>query len=134
MNEFRTFYESLTQPGFAPAPEVFGLAWSIIYPLIVVAGIYIFLQAIKGRIPAWLTGVFIANLFFNLLFTPFELSFGLLAGTIIILAVVVTLVYLEWQLWFHSQLAFWLLLPYLLWVSFATVLQITLLFLNPGGV
>lgn len=130
MNEFRIFYESLNQPSFAPAPEVFGIAWGIIYPLIAIAGIIIFIQAIRNHIPVWLTGLFIANIFLNLLFTPLELSYGLLVGTIMILLVLSTLIALEWKLWSRSKSAFWLLLPYLLWGTFATVLQIDLLIRN----
>lgn len=130
MNEFRIFYENLAQPSFAPAPELFGIAWGIIYPLIAIAGVYILVQAIRKQLPVSLFGVYLANLFFNLLFTPLELSFGLWVGTIDILLVLGTLAYLQWKLFSRSVLAFSLLLPYLLWVSFATVLQISLLFLN----
>lgn len=134
MNEFRTFYEGLAQPGFAPPPEVFGVAWSIIYPLIIIAGIYILTQAIRRKLPVWLFGVYVLNFFFNLLFTPLELEFGLLVGTVDILLVLVTLIWLELGLWKRSALSFTLLLPYLLWVSFAVVLQLALLFLNIGAV
>jgi len=130
MNDFRIFYESLTLPSFAPAPEVFGIAWAIIYPLIIIAGVYILIQAIRGRVSPLLFGIFVVNLFFNLLFTPLELEFGLLVGTINILLVLGTLVYLEAKLWHKLPLAFWLLMPYLLWGAFATVLQLTILFLN----
>lgn len=132
MNEFRTFYEGLALPWFAPAPEVFGIAWGIIYPLIAIAAVIIFIQAIRGKIPAWITGVFIANIFFNLLFTPVQLVYGLAGATVVILLVLATLLYLQIILWRNSQLAFWLLTPYLLWGTFATILQISLLVLNPG--
>ncbi|MEX2369321.1 MAG: TspO/MBR family protein [Candidatus Paceibacterota bacterium] len=130
MNEFRLFYESLTLPSFAPAPEVFGIAWAIVYPLIIIAGVYILVQAIRGRVSPWLFGIFVVNLFFNLLFTPLELEFGLFVGAIDILLVLGTLVYLEVKLWHKLPLAFWLLVPYLLWGAFATVLQLAILFLN----
>ena len=130
MNEFRLFYEGLAQPAFAPAPEVFGIAWSIIYPLIAIAGIYLLVQTIRGNVSVGVFGFYIANLFFNLLFTPLELEFGLLVGSINILLMLGTLVYLEARLWSKLPIAFWLLVPYLLWGTFATVLQVTLLFLN----
>lgn len=134
MNEFRLFYEGLVQPSFAPAPEVFGIAWGIIYPLIAAAVVIIIIQAIRGSIPVWVTGILMANIFFNLLFTPLELSYGLGVGTIVILLVLGTLLYLEILLWRYSQPAFWLLMPYLLWGTFATVLQISLLLLNAGTI
>lgn len=134
MNEFRLFYENLIQPSFAPAPEVFGIAWSVIYPLIIIAGVYILIEAVRRNLPVWLFGMYVLNLFFNLLFTPLELEFGLLIGTVDILLVLTTLIWLEVGLWKSSSLSFSLLLPYLLWMIFAVVLQLTLLFLNIGAV
>lgn len=121
MNEFRLFYEGLVQPSFAPAPEVFGIAWGIIYPLIAITAVIIFIQAIRGKIPVWITGVFIANVFFNLLFTSLELVYGLGVGTVVILLVLGTLLYLEILLWKYSQPAFWLLMPYLLVLNAGTM-------------
>lgn len=130
MDTFRLFYTELTKPEFAPPPEVFGVVWSVIYPLIILAGIGLVIYAICGRVSPWLVGLFVANIIANLLFTPLELQFGLWAGTVDILIVLGTLLYLEYKIVSRSLLLFALLVPYTIWVSFATVLQVSLLVLN----
>lgn len=106
------------------------MAWAIIYPLIIAAGVYLLVRSIQGRLPAWLFGVYLLNIFFNLLFTPLEWEFGLAVGTVVIFLVLGTLGYLLYRLYGRGWVIFSLLLPYFLWVSFATLLQVSLLILN----
>ncbi len=40
MENYSTYYADIAKPFFAPEPWVFGAAWGIIYPLIVIAGCY----------------------------------------------------------------------------------------------
>jgi len=88
-------------------------------------------MAIKKQIPLLVILPFVLNLIFNAAFTP--LQFGLknnLLAAIDILLVFITLIWAIMSIYPHSKvLAFWQI-PYLLWVSFATVLQINILFLN----
>ncbi len=74
------------------------------------------------------------NLFFNFIFTP--LQFGLknnLLAAIDILFVLGTLVWALYAVWHYAPELRWVVyanLPYLAWVSFATVLQLTITYLN----
>jgi tryptophan-rich sensory protein len=70
------------------------------------------------------------NVVANLLFTPMFVSFGLLAGLITILVVLTTAVWLQMKTWSSAPLVFALLLPYTVGVSFALVLQASLVLLN----
>lgn len=130
MNSFRLFYQNLTKPAFAPAPEVFGVVWPVLYALILIAGILLVAYAVRGWLSPWLVGVFVANIVANVAFTPVELYFGLGAGTTVIVIVIATLLYLESQVLTRSPLIFILLVPYAIWVLFALVLQISLMILN----
>lgn len=129
---YQEWYASLAKPFFAPPPEVFGIAWGIIYPLIFVAFVWVVARYYYNESVKRVTlGVFILNLVLNVLFSPIQLTTQnntLSSGMII--AIVGTLVYLEYRLWSESKPAFWLLLPYLLWGSFATVLQVGITVLN----
>jgi tryptophan-rich sensory protein len=77
---------------------------------------------------------FALNLVFNFAFTP--LQFGLqnnLLAAIDILLVLGTLVWALYAVWHAVPELHWVVyvnLPYLLWVSFATVLQITITIMN----
>lgn len=131
MQNYQTYYETIAKPFFAPEPWVFGLAWGIIYPLIAIAAVLTLYAWYKRELSLTILGVFALNMIGNIAFTPLQLMYpGMLWATADILLVLTTLGYLEYKLWFKQKLIFLLLLPYLLWGSFATVLQITIYFMN----
>ena len=77
---------------------------------------------------------FTLNLIFNFAFTP--LQFGLknnLLAAIDILLVLGTLIWALYAIWHASPEIRWVVyvnIPYLLWVTFATCLQLTITYLN----
>lgn len=74
---------------------------------------------------------FILNLAFNFAFTP--LQFGLKNNFYALIDIVLTLITLIWALiaiWPHARWITYINIPYLAWVSFATVLQLTITLLN----
>lgn len=131
MIEYKEWYAALLKPSFAPPEWLFGVAWGIIYPLIGLAlGLAIYLY-IKGRLPGVVLFVFGLNLLANILFTPIQLGLkDNLIASADILVVLLTLAYLQVWAWGHSRLMFLLLLPYLVWGSFATVLLLSITTLN----
>ncbi|KKU91763.1 MAG: TspO and MBR like protein [Candidatus Jorgensenbacteria bacterium GW2011_GWA1_48_11] len=131
MQTYAQFYEAIKKPFFAPPGWVFGTAWGIIYPLITIAFIYTCVLVIRKRVPTNLLWVLIANLIANFLFTPIQLGFAALwPASLVILFIFGTLAFFEYKIWRHSKVVFFLLLPYLLWGAFATILQITITFIN----
>lgn len=129
---YRVWYEALEKPFFAPPAEAFGIAWGIIYPLIFIAFIIAVYHLVQTRtVTQGTLAVFCTNIVCNLAFSPIQLvlkSNALSSGLIII--ILGTLLYLEYRLWKESQLAFWLLIPYVLWGTYATVLQISIAIMN----
>ncbi len=74
---------------------------------------------------------FALNLLFNALFTPIQ--FGLQnngIAAIDILFVLATLVWAMKSIYPYARWITYMQIPYLLWVSFATVLQLTITYLN----
>lgn len=131
MRTYQEFYSSIQKPFFSPPDWVFGVAWGIIYPLIGIALVYLIYLVWKGKVPKILLGIFLANLAANLLFTPIQLGLKpLWPASIVILIILGTLAFFEYKIWQYSKLIFTLLLPYLLWGAFATVLQLSITFLN----
>lgn len=128
MKTYQEFYQAIEKPFFAPPEWVFGVAWGVIYPLIAIAFLYLLF---KKKVPPPLLLVFIVNLVANFLFTPIQLGLEpLWPATIDILVVLGTLLYFEFKILRYSKVIFVLLLPYLLWGAFATILQITITLIN----
>jgi translocator protein len=130
MNTYE-WYTTLLKPEWAPPSWVFGPVWSILYVIIAITLTYIIYAAVRGDIPKHLAVLCIANLIFNLAFTP--LQFGLQSNILAsfdILLVLGTLGVLIVTLYPYLPVIALLNVPYLLWVSFATVLQLTITYLN----
>ena len=131
MRTYPEFYASLHLPSWAPPPWVFGVAWSIIYPLFAFATAYTIYRVIKGTLPRSMLWLILGNWAFNLAFTPVQLGLEpLWPATIVILLVLGTLAAYQRLAWRHARLAFWLLVPYLAWGLFATALQATITVTN----
>ena len=133
MNTYN-WYSQLIKPIWAPPSWPFGPVWSVPYAIIAVTFGTVFYKAFTGKL-TWIVALpFALNLFFNLAFTP--LQFGIknnLLASIDIVLVLGTLVWAFYALWCASSDLRWVVyanIPYLLWVSFATVLQLTITFLN----
>ncbi|MFA6368851.1 MAG: TspO/MBR family protein [Candidatus Shapirobacteria bacterium] len=131
MNPTYNWYQSLIKPSWAPPSWLFGPAWTFLYTLIAISFGYVFYLFSKGKITFLVLLPFILNLIFNFAFTP--LQFGLknnLLAMIDIILVLITLIWFMISIFPHVKWVVYLNIPYLLWVSFATVLQITVTYLN----
>lgn len=130
MQEYQ-WYVQLLKPSWAPPSWLFGPVWSVLYTVITVSFSYVGWLYWQGRIPFIVLLPFVLNLVFNFAFTP--LQFGLrsnLLAAVDILLVLGTLVWALWSIWPHAPWVAYINVPYLLWVSFATVLQLTVTRLN----
>jgi translocator protein len=125
------FYGQLARPAWAPAASIFGPVWSILYLLQGLAA-WLVWRARGFRGARLALALFLIQLAANALWTWlfFAWHLGALSfGEIILL----------WALILATMITFWrtrplagiLLLPYLLWVSFAGALTYTLWQLNP---
>ena len=85
----------------------------------------------QKKLPIIIILPFILNLVFNFAFTPiqFGLKNNLLAGVDILL-VLITLVWAMIAIYPHVRWITYIQIPYLLWVSFATILQFIITILN----
>jgi tryptophan-rich sensory protein len=138
-----TWYQALIKPSWAPPAWLFGPVWTLLYAIIAITFGTVFYKAFQGKIP-WLVALpFALNLIFNFAFTP--LQFGLrsnLFATIDIILVLATLVWALFALYsfglkLHIETGApsfaWIIyanIPYLIWVMFATVLQVSITYLN----
>ncbi len=133
MNAYN-WYSQLIRPTWSPPSWLFGPVWTVLYAIIAVSFGTVFYKAFTKEIP-WMVAVpFALNLLFNLIFTPIQ--FGLknnLLAAIDILLVLATLVWALYSIWNTVPELRWVVysnVPYLIWVSFATTLQLTITYLN----
>ena len=125
------WYESLYKPTWTPDPATISLIWQILYPIIAFSFSYVFLRALRGKIPWSVALPFAINLVANLAFTLIFFSLrSLVLSSVDIVVVLATLVWGMVMLWnFHRWIVF-LLSPYLIWVVIATYLQFAITQMN----
>lgn len=126
-----TWYAELIKPEWTPPAWLFGPVWSILYTVIAISFGYVLYQVSKGKLPAKTLLPFALNLVFNLAFSPIQ--FGLqnnVLAAVDILLVLGTLVWFMKTIWNKYRWVALVNIPYLMWVSFATVLQLTVTYLN----
>lgn len=125
------WYQTLIKPSWAPPGWLFGPVWTFLYAVIFISFGAVFYRVWQKELPLMVALPFALNLVFNVLFTP--LQFGLKSNILASLDILLVLVTLLWALAvIYSQLRWVALanLPYLVWVLFATILQLTVTYLN----
>jgi translocator protein len=129
-SSWRVWYDGLIKPSWTPPGSTIGIIWSILYPMIILSFFYVMYNAAKGKLSWGIGIVFIINLIANLLFSP--IFFGMKNipfATLDILIVWVTIV-LQFILIFPiSKIIAVLQIPYFLWVTTASTIQLTV-FIN----
>jgi translocator protein len=131
MNNAYNWYSQLIKPSWSPPSWLFGPVWTVLYAVIAVSFGTVFYKVITGKLPWIIALPFALNLIFNFAFTP--LQFGLQNNYLAAVDIVLVLATLVWALiaiYPHSQWVALVNIPYLLWVVFATVLQLTITYLN----
>jgi len=126
-----TFYGHLDQPSWAPEPWLFGPVWTVLYTMMAISVWQIWRKGTLSE-NKWPLFVFIIQLILNALwswvFFAWQLG-GLAFAEIVLLGggIVLTMS----VFWKKDCIASILLLPYLLWVCFAALLNFTLWQMNP---
>lgn len=125
------WYESLFKPSWTPQPSTISLIWQILYPIIIVSFGFVFVQALRSRTPAGVTLPFAINLAANLAFTPIQFGLrNLPLATLDILVVLATIIWMMVAIWPHYKSIAVAQVPYLVWVSIAAVLQLSITWMN----
>lgn len=127
------WYDSLAKPSWTPAPATIGLIWQILYPVILASFGFVFVQAVRRKVPWWVALPFAVNLVANLIFTPIQFGLrNLPLASLDILLVWGSILWCVAAVWRHYR---WVAVaqgPYFVWVSLATVLQLSMTWLNWG--
>ena len=131
MTDIGPWYHGLVQPRWAPPEAAYGFAWTAIYALTAVAGVTAWRATKTWHEREWLIGLFALNGFLNilwsLLFFKLQRPDWALNEVILLWLSVLALIVFIWR---RSILGAVLLLPYLLWVTFAGYLDMAVVHLN----
>jgi len=125
-----SWYLNLNKPLFNPPNWIFGPVWSILYLMIAISFYLVWkkktLSRIRKSFQLFLLQL-VLNFMWSLLF--FGLHQPLLAFVdIILLWIFILLMIMEFKN--ESKLASYLLIPYLFWVTFASILNLSIVLLN----
>jgi tryptophan-rich sensory protein len=125
------WYQALQKPSWQPPDWLFGPAWTLIYGLTALSAVEAWVRAPQGWARTRIVFFFAFNALLNVLWSQLFFGFrrpdwalvevGVLWASILVLMMVVRP---------YSTRAVWLLVPYLLWVSFAAFLNFTVVRLN----
>ncbi|MBR6690456.1 MAG: tryptophan-rich sensory protein [Bacilli bacterium] len=124
------FYKSLNKPVFAPPSIVFPIVWTILYILIAISIYLIYKDNYYKDIPSYNKTLLInyfSNQIFSFLFFTIKSPFLALIDTIIVLISSLFLYYESKEL---NKTSAKLLIPYIIWNVFATILIISIFFMN----
>jgi len=125
------WYATINKPSFNPPSWVFGPAWTILYILMGVSLYLVWIKGIESRRAKIAVILFAFQLFLNVLWSL--LFFGLrspyyayLEINFLWVSILITMI-----AFYHvSKKAAYLMVPYILWVSFATILNFFVFMLN----
>lgn len=126
------WYAALNKPSFNPPNNIFGPVWTLLYALMAIAAWLVWKEPATPLRSSALR-IFWLQLFLNfawswIFFHQHQLAGALLEIVLLWLAIVAaTLLFSR-----VSSFAAWLMLPYLAWVAFATILNYEIWRLNPA--
>ena len=126
-SSINSWYKRLHKPSFNPPNWIFGPVWTILY---IMMGIALYF-AIKNKVGANAIKIFIIQLLLNTLWTV--LFFGLNNILLALIEVVILLAFILWTIksfYKKSKVSSYLLMPYALWSTFATILTLAIFILN----
>ena len=127
-----TWYATLQKPTFTPPNWLFAPAWITLYLLMGISAFIIWRRGVDNRGVREALIVFLIQLILNSLWSV--VFFGLkspLYGVVVIIVLWIAILFTILKFFKLSTVAGGLLLPYILWVSFAAALNISVWVLNP---
>ncbi len=125
------WYAGLAKPPFNPPSWIFGPVWITLFAMMGISAFLIYENGVrKNEVKKALT-VFAVQLVLNAIWSIVFFGAHMIFGAVIVIVLLWGMI-LASILLFHriSKTAAYLLIPYILWVSFATVLNISLYILN----
>jgi translocator protein len=125
------WYAGLVKPALNPPGWIFAPVWTTLFALMGVAAFLIFQKRIKNKAVKTALQIFVLQLALNVLWSI--LFFGLQKPLSAFIDIIALWLAIAWTIFAFRKIyrpAAWLLVPYLLWVSFAAYLNYAIVILN----
>jgi len=121
MNFDKVWYNSLKRSSLTPPDWVFGVVWPILYILIIASGVLYFSA---GNVTTLGIAIYIVQWLLNVSWSPvfFQLK-KIWVSFVIIILMVISVLITFFEFYKSSQLSAWVLVPYIIWISFASYLN-----------
>lgn len=130
-NSITEWYSTLNKPFFSPPNWIFGPAWTILYILIGISIARIWHNGFNHPAQKSVITLFIIQMILNLIWSPVFFSMKLpVAAIIIIISLWLMIIAYIRKSKEIDKMASYLFIPYLLWVTFATMLNAGIIYLN----
>ena len=127
----KSIYNSLNLPPLAPPDSLFGIVWPILYALIGISGYLIYQQTSSKQDKIMSYSLFGLQLLLNFIWSIiFFKQDAYWLGVVIILILDLLVLLCIIQFYKTSRLAALLLVPYFIWIVFASYLTISVAILN----
>jgi len=131
VNSGMNWYKTIKLPSLAPAGSIIGMVWTIIFILCTIAALIVWNKFSRGNRFNLIIAFFLINAFLNIFWNfLFFANQWLLIGIIEMVLLEITTLILIFLIWPQSKLVASLLIPYALWVPFATYLATQIYLLN----
>lgn len=128
---FTSWYATIEKPFFTPPNWVFGPVWTVLYVLMGVAAFLVWQNGLSRRPVRIALTWFLAQLVLNALWSPIFFGLHRIGLALFVLVLLWAAIVATMRRFFEvSRPAGWLLVPYLLWVSYAAVLNSSIWWLN----
>ncbi len=131
LTELGPWYYALKQPAWKPPDAAFGVIWSLIFTLCAISGALAWRAAVTAQERRRVLTLFGANALLNILWSALYFKLHRPDWALIeVFFLWLSIVGLTVGLWRISRWASALLLPYLVWVSIASALNLATVQLN----
>lgn len=126
-----TWFPTLTKPVFSPPNWLFGPVWTILYLLMGIALYLVWKRGLGDYHVKFAFWFFIVHLVVNSLWSFVFFGANNITGAFVVILILLGMIIWSMKLfWPINRLAAYLLIPYLTWVSFASVLNYYLMAVN----
>jgi tryptophan-rich sensory protein len=126
------WYAGLVKPEFSPPNWIFGPVWITLYTLMGISAYMVYKKGFEKKkvklALAFFSGQLILNALWSILFFGLQSPISALVCIILLLFMIISTIVLFWRI---SKNAALLMIPYVLWVSFASILNYFIWALNP---
>lgn len=125
------WYAGIAKPSFNPPNWVFGPVWTLLYALMGLAAYLVYEKGFKRREVKNALAVFAGQLLLNTLWSIVFFGAHMILGAAVVIVLLWAMILATILLFTKiSKTAAYLLVPYILWVTFAAVLNISFYVLN----